>query len=218
MPKTNHYIQVCLIDVYNKQLFVQMHILVAKSFIPIKPIVNGTLVVNHKDGVRWHNEVQNLEWCSQSYNIQDADKKNLIARPFGEDNSQSSLTDEQYLEICKLTEQGYFPNQINNMLDYGKDITEICQKIRRGVSETLISKDFDFSNIPRNDYRKFSEEQVRYICECLQNAILSYTEILNNLGYYENELGYKAFKKLRDTISCIKRKVSYIEISKDYLF
>lgn len=43
-----------------------VHRLVASAFLPSVP---GLDEVNHKDGVRGHNRVDNLEWCSRSQNL-----------------------------------------------------------------------------------------------------------------------------------------------------
>lgn len=52
-----------------------VHRLVAMKYIP-NP--NNYEQVNHKDGNKLNNKVENLEWCSQSYNMIDAYKNKLI--------------------------------------------------------------------------------------------------------------------------------------------
>lgn len=47
----------------------QVHRLIAKTFIPCN---DYSLDVNHKDGCRTNNTVENLEWCSRSYNLKHA--------------------------------------------------------------------------------------------------------------------------------------------------
>ncbi|AAM28379.1 HNH DNAse [Vibrio phage VpV262] len=44
-----------------------VHRLVAQAFIP-NP--DGLGVVNHKDAITHHNHVENLEWCTQQYNVE----------------------------------------------------------------------------------------------------------------------------------------------------
>lgn len=44
----------------------RVHILVALTFLP-NP--NKLPYVNHKDGVKYNNHVENLEWCTASYNV-----------------------------------------------------------------------------------------------------------------------------------------------------
>lgn len=215
----NRYVITIIKDRDGKEVSVIMHRLIAELFVIPKPVLNKPLIVNHLDGIKWHNEPYNLDWTDQSGNTKHADQNNLIARPYGEDNGCSKLTDDQYREICRLTEQGHLPYQINKIMNLGFDITNICQKIRTGKSELLISSEYDFSNIPRNHYRKFSEEEVRTICLCLQDRPeIKPIEILQELGLDINNMSREQIKKYRDTISTIKRRVSYIEIGKDYSF
>lgn len=53
-----------------------VHRLVAMAFLP-NP--NGLTQINHKDGNKLNNAVQNLEWCSPQVNIQHAYKHGLIS-------------------------------------------------------------------------------------------------------------------------------------------
>ena len=217
----NKYVRVAIKNIYGEELHLAMHQIVTCAFHGVRPIGlnEGEFMPNHKDGVKWHNEPYNLEWVTIKGNAQHANENDLIERAFGEDNGYSALTDAQYEQICQLTQDGYLPYQINKIMNVGIDITNIAQKIRAGKSETIISEKYDFSNIPRNDYRKFTEEQVRYICTCLQDhPEMKPIDIIISMGYDVDALGFKGVKKLRDTISTIKRRVSYIEIGKDYDF
>jgi HNH endonuclease len=54
-----------------------VHRLVAKAFIP-NP--NNLPIINHKNGNKVDNRVDNLEWCSQPHNIREAHKLHLIKR------------------------------------------------------------------------------------------------------------------------------------------
>ena len=51
---------------HQKHNYISIHRLVAETFIP-NP--NNYPIINHKDGNPKNNQIDNLEWCSQSYNV-----------------------------------------------------------------------------------------------------------------------------------------------------
>lgn len=69
-PRSDGYMQVCF-SISGKQVNKKVHRLVAQTFIP-NP--NNMPQVNHKDCNRANNNVNNLEWCTGSYNCQYRDK------------------------------------------------------------------------------------------------------------------------------------------------
>jgi hypothetical protein len=73
-----------------------VHRLVAIAFIP-NP--NDLPEVNHKDGDKTNNHVDNLEWCDASYNQLHAIKLGLKVTIRGEDTYNNKLSDLQVLEI-----------------------------------------------------------------------------------------------------------------------
>lgn len=73
-----------------------LHRLVAEKYLP-NP--NELTDINHKDGNKQNNHVNNLEWCSRSYNITHAWLNNLNQGVTGQKNAQRKFTDEQIIEI-----------------------------------------------------------------------------------------------------------------------
>lgn len=66
-----------------------VHRVIAKAFLPVE---NGKDFVNHKDGHKENNSVENLEWCTRSENMEHAYKMGLKTSPIGEKNGRSKLT------------------------------------------------------------------------------------------------------------------------------
>jgi len=85
-----------------KRKGVRVHRLVAKTFIP-NP--NNYEEINHKNGVKTDNRVENLEWCDRKYNAEYINVLNPDANR-GENNPMAKYTNEQILEIYNLAWEG----------------------------------------------------------------------------------------------------------------
>lgn len=81
-----------------KDVTMRVHRLVAEAFIPNS---NNKETVNHKDGNKLNNCVDNLEWADRSEQMYHAYKLSLKKSVQGAENTQSKLTDEQVKEIRK---------------------------------------------------------------------------------------------------------------------
>jgi hypothetical protein len=106
---------------------ISIHRLIAQLFIP-NP--NNKKTVNHKDGNKLNNNVNNLEWMTHSENIKHAFSSNIrkysqnegFKNQRGSGNYQSKLTEENIIEIRNSKLKG----------------TELATKF--GVTRALISK------------------------------------------------------------------------------
>lgn len=97
------YWRVCL-SIDNKKKYTLIHKLLAIYFIT-NPFYLP--VVNHKDGNKKNNALDNLEWCTSSQNNQHGYDTGLIKAPKGEESVRSKLTEKQVLEIKELLKKGY---------------------------------------------------------------------------------------------------------------
>jgi len=87
------------VNIYkNKKCYTKyIHRLVAQYFIFNSNEYNE---VNHIDGVKNNNSINNLEWCSHKFNIQHALYNGLIKT--GSKNKLSVITEDQLIEINEL--------------------------------------------------------------------------------------------------------------------
>jgi len=100
----------------------KLHRLIAKTFIP-NP--NNYPDVNHIDGNKLNNSIDNLEWCTKSQNTLHAYKLGLHKKYYGTDKKRPALTD-------------YDVHLINDM--YVQGMTFINLAAFFGVSRDTVSK------------------------------------------------------------------------------
>lgn len=77
----------------------RVHRLVAITFID-NPLILPE--VNHLNGVKDDNRLENLEWCNRSRNVKHAYDNKLIIPRFGDSSHSSKLSSFQVVEIRKL--------------------------------------------------------------------------------------------------------------------
>lgn len=92
------YLQVSL-QINKKQIFYKSHRLIALAFIP-NPFKKEQ--VNHKNGDKLDNRVENLEWVTLLENQQHRHLTKLVDVR-GENNNKAKLTNQQVVEIFEST-------------------------------------------------------------------------------------------------------------------
>ena len=147
---------------YSKKL----HRLVAETFIP-NPENKPT--VNHKDGIKTHNYVDNLEWATHKENIDHAIKTGL--RNINGINSVSNIyTEEQVHEVCKLLESGKQPKEISELMHVSVNLPNRIKYL--GKWKTISSK----YNIKASN--KIPKEKKKDAFNLMDQGIFDYDEII----------------------------------------
>lgn len=97
-----------------------LHRLLAEAFIP-NP--DGKLYINHKDGDKTNNRLENLEWCTHQENMQHAQRTGLVPPSNigpGEKSPAAKLTDSKVRSIKDMLAHGYSHQFIADMFGVAK--------------------------------------------------------------------------------------------------
>jgi hypothetical protein len=93
-----------------------IHQLVARAFIP-NP--ENKTTVNHKDGNKSNNNVENLEWNTNLENFKHAVENKLKPSWSGESNAKAKLNEAKVREIRHLFEKGKTRAEIRDIYKIG---------------------------------------------------------------------------------------------------
>ena len=139
------------VDLYidGKQKHQQIHILVARAFIP-NP--DNKPEVNHKIGMKFNCHVENLEWATQSENNQHAVKNGLS--PSGEDNYQAGVTSEQ---------AAYIRDNPDNLSC--KELGEMFGVKKQAISKIQLGKSY------QNASGTIRESKVKHVADEIRERI-----------------------------------------------
>lgn len=90
-----------------------IHRIVAETFIPN---LENFSQVNHLNGIKTDNRVENLEWCNAKKNMKHALRTGLMKNILGENHYHAKLSEKDVLRIRHLYKIGkYYQNEIARM-------------------------------------------------------------------------------------------------------
>ena len=137
----------------------KVHRLVTEAFLPKE---DGKDCVNHRDGNKWNNSIDNLEWCTRSENSKHACENGLNVYGSKQRDGkakQRRFSVEQIGEIKSLYQAGISQRDIGKM--YGCDHSVISE-----IVNDKIYKEID----------RLPLEQLEYTIEILNSLRASYNE------------------------------------------
>lgn len=168
-----------------------VHRLVALSYIPCEGVDPLTMQVNHIDGNKLNNTVNNLEWVTLQENVTHSVETGLR-------DTQLCYSDEQIHILCRYMEQGFRNKDLASMT--GIHPSKVSM-IRNGLAYQHISCEYTIEVSKRGN--RISTDKILDICKMLQDG-LSPREISMKLN-----VGYQ-------TVRYIKRRETYQDISKNF--
>lgn len=203
------YLQI-MVSTYDKPKPIQIHrlMMIVFNYIPGCEFLD----VNHKDGIKFHNVLSNLEWVSRKENIIHAYSLGLMKK--GEENTKSKINNETAKQICELLVQKHTSKEIVNIIG-GNVTTQIVDSIRKKESWYFISKDYNFY---QRKQKMFSCDFVEHICRYfeahprLDQSINDYCR--ETLKYFE----INCSEDLVDSLRKIYTRKNYRNISDKYIF
>ena len=101
----------------NKQYCLTAHKVIAEHFIP-NPL--NLPQVNHINGIKTDNRVENLEWCTGSYNVKHAFDNGLKKPQRGTTNGRCHTNDDVVLAIRADHKSGLTPRQLRDKYGLSK--------------------------------------------------------------------------------------------------
>lgn len=176
-----------LIDIsHNKKVYTrQVHRLVATAFIPNPDKIE---TVNHKDGDKTNNHVNNLEWMTRISNVRHAWETGLVKPRSGEDNPANKFTEEQIREVCKLLETNkYNYKVISRITGVSYDTVKDIKYKRAWVK---VSKEYDIKDTRAFRYLKYKNYILKLLSEHKTNSeiyeLLNHEVPIKHIGYLRN--------------------------------
>lgn len=169
-----------------KRFNIFVHTLVAEEW--VSGYEEG-LVVNHKDGNKLNNTRENLEWVTQAENVKHAQLHDLTT---------SKYSIETLREVCRLLSKGMAVKDVSEKTGVVK---HTVQDIKAGKWK-VVSGEFSIP-APR---AKPSAEAIHWICSKI-------VEGWKNVKI-ERECPFPNVS--RATVSGVKNRLYFVEISKDY--
>lgn len=123
LSKKNSYYHVLLHKLGTRKNML-VHRLVALAFIE-KPFKD--VEVNHKDGNKLNNNVNNLEWVTKSENNIHARRLNLVDQAIGERNGAAKTTTASVYSIRDMIAEGILPSVAGKLFGINKrTVRDMC--------------------------------------------------------------------------------------------
>ena len=226
-PDKDGYIKYYLCKSESGYATVFAHRLVAFQFIP-NP--NNYPVVDHLDGIKQHNHYTNLEWVTVRENTLRAERMGL-RNVRGEANGHSKWTEDFVRSICEKFQDGWSIKDVYKWASKDPDakytgndsLYTLIYRLKKKELWPDVVCEYEYDTnakkteswnppIPQSSNYKYSEEEIRSVCQMLQDgkSILDIVEM--KTGKRDVNGPFYVF------IQGIRSGRNWTNISKDYVF
>lgn len=182
---------------------VGVHRLLAACFIPIpkhfrrRGYDQTMLIPNHKDGIKSHSTLDNLEWVTTRGNAIHAQQTGLLDTYSGENSHLAKITNEDAKIICEELQNGLKPREISEK--YGYTLKQ-CTHIYTGETWKRLSKNYDFSKARSKRITMGTDNLVKKSYDAMERICSENEEInellhMNDFDNSVHELDGKLIKK-----------------------
>jgi len=171
-----------------KHMTFSIHKLVATAFIP-NP--ENKPQVNHINGIKTDNRVENLEWVTASENVNHAIRTGLAKYGFGQEARAAKNDVKIVHEVCKMLEQNIPQSEIKKKLGINKALI-ISIKYNNAWPE--ISSQYNIP--PSGKYTYKTSEQIKIIDDLISQGVRKKSIILKAANLESNKTN-KSYIKYR---------------------
>lgn len=150
----NGYYRVSLMKIEGGTTLKSVHRLVLMAFNPNKD--QDKLQVNHKDGDKHNNNLNNLEWVTAKQNIQHSIKNNLTNFDYlnGEGTNLSHYTEKDAITVIELLKTNKYTDKEISQIT-GLPVRSFIAKIRRKETWKYLTKDIN-TPLGKSERKTFS--------------------------------------------------------------
>lgn len=143
---TRHGYIRCQMKIEGVYYRIMAHRIIYAHFNGLHSLKEKDLVINHKDGNKQNNRIENLELVSHKENINHAKENGLSNYVYGEEHGRAKLTKEKVLEIKKKISLGFSNKEIAKQYKVSPSAIYLIKK-KEKLEEHLMST-------PINDHHK----------------------------------------------------------------
>lgn len=162
-----------------------VHRLIAIVFIPLpkkfirKHMTAENLIVNHIDGNKLNNRLDNLEWVTVKGNAIHTKTHGLLMGYSGENSHLAKMNNKTARKCCEMLAQGMSSGDIAKRLGISK---KSVVHIKAGECWTHMSKDYVFPKNEKIKPNSIDKSIIHEICKLIEEGTHTDIEIAKKIG------------------------------------